>query len=129
MTTFTQGLIMTTFALAGAGAVPSRIPARPGRPHPPGSGEEHGKRCASSTCGDACRLPDAENGVEFLEAAMDLFPLARRVLTAYADNGAALRPRGGRRAWAQPCTARPRGCGPSWWSAEQPAGGVEQLYR
>jgi hypothetical protein len=40
MTTFTQGLIMTTFALAGAGAVPSRIPARPGRPHPPGSGEE-----------------------------------------------------------------------------------------
>ena len=36
------------------------------------------------------RMP-AMNGVEFLEAAMDLFPLARRVLlTAYADTGAAI---------------------------------------
>ncbi|MFJ3804318.1 FAD-dependent oxidoreductase [Streptomyces sp. NPDC090088] len=36
------------------------------------------------------RMPKM-NGVEFLEAAMDLFPLARRVLlTAYADNGAAI---------------------------------------
>ncbi|UUN30471.1 FAD-dependent oxidoreductase [Streptomyces sp. FIT100] len=36
------------------------------------------------------RMP-AMNGVQFLEAAMDLFPLARRVLlTAYADTGAAI---------------------------------------
>ncbi|MGP3926911.1 FAD-dependent oxidoreductase [Streptomyces sp. 8N616] len=36
------------------------------------------------------RMPTM-NGVEFLEAAMDLFPLARRVLlTAYADTGAAI---------------------------------------
>lgn len=36
------------------------------------------------------RMPTM-NGVQFLEAAMDLFPLARRVLlTAYADTGAAI---------------------------------------
>ncbi|MFD7317796.1 FAD-dependent oxidoreductase [Streptomyces sp. NPDC059883] len=36
------------------------------------------------------RMPQM-NGIEFLEAAMDLFPLARRVLlTAYADTGAAI---------------------------------------
>lgn len=36
------------------------------------------------------RMPQM-NGVEFLEAAMDLFPLARRVLlTAYADTSAAI---------------------------------------
>ncbi|MFE7122638.1 FAD-dependent oxidoreductase [Streptomyces sp. NPDC057617] len=36
------------------------------------------------------RMPKM-NGIEFLEAAMDLFPLARRVLlTAYADTGAAI---------------------------------------
>ncbi|MFF3852912.1 FAD-dependent oxidoreductase [Micromonospora sp. NPDC002575] len=36
------------------------------------------------------RMPEM-NGIEFLEAAMDLFPAARRVLlTAYADTGAAI---------------------------------------
>ncbi|GIJ40363.1 FAD-dependent oxidoreductase [Micromonospora andamanensis] len=36
------------------------------------------------------RMPEV-NGIEFLEAAMDLFPAARRVLlTAYADTGAAI---------------------------------------
>src|SRR5215218_9867918 len=36
------------------------------------------------------RMPQM-NGIEFLEAAMDLFPLARRVLlTAYADTDAAI---------------------------------------
>ncbi|MFJ4922962.1 FAD-dependent oxidoreductase [Streptomyces sp. NPDC088725] len=36
------------------------------------------------------RMPNM-NGIEFLEEAMDLFPLARRVLlTAYADTGAAI---------------------------------------
>ncbi|MFF3751512.1 FAD-dependent oxidoreductase [Streptomyces sp. NPDC002018] len=36
------------------------------------------------------RMPSM-NGIEFLEAAMDVFPLARRVLlTAYADTGAAI---------------------------------------
>nr|WP_079063214.1 FAD-dependent oxidoreductase [Peterkaempfera griseoplana] len=36
------------------------------------------------------RMPQM-NGIEFLEAVMDLFPLARRVLlTAYADTGAAI---------------------------------------
>src|ERR1700749_1950488 len=36
------------------------------------------------------RMPHM-NGIEFLEAAMDLFPLARRVLlTAYADTDAAI---------------------------------------
>jgi thioredoxin reductase (NADPH) len=36
------------------------------------------------------RMPEM-NGIQFLEAAMDLFPLARRVLlTAYADTGAAI---------------------------------------
>src|SRR5215470_10065177 len=35
------------------------------------------------------RMPQM-NGIEFLEAAMDIYPLARRaLLTAYADTGAA----------------------------------------
>ena len=45
--------------------------------------------------GGACLLADYRmpqmNGIEFLEAAMDLFPVARRVLlTAYADTDAAI---------------------------------------
>src|SRR5213083_2330942 len=36
------------------------------------------------------RMPEM-NGIEFLERAMDIYPLARRVLlTAYADTGAAI---------------------------------------
>ena len=55
-------------------------------------------RCARSSCAASrsrvlladYRMPQM-NGIEFLEPAMDLFPLARRVLlTAYADTDAAI---------------------------------------